>query len=191
MEIGLIVFSVATGLVTLWGGFIQALDFRMSRKVARANEFPIHIARSISNSSYLRAIDQLRRYMDARRMTPQIIVGVHYGGMGHAAEIAKVWRLPVRQAEVELRYVGENQSPVCERVIPRFPLEELNGRLVLVVDNRIKSGRTLRSVVETLAPHAREIRTCVIHKPRADAGNFQEPDFVVFQSKRPLKNLLK
>lgn len=185
----IVVLTIVTSAVTLWGGLLQALDYRMTRLVARAVVFPIKIRRSVSYANYLRAVDQLRQVIDARRLVPDIVVGVHYGGLGPAAEIAKVWRRPVRQVEVRVGHVGG--EPVCEAVTPKFDLTELAGQVILVVDNRIRSGRTLERVVALLRPHARDVRTCVIHKPTPYAGNFHEPDFVLFESSHPLKNLLK
>lgn len=185
----LVVFSVVTGFITVWGGVVQALDYRMSRTVASTESFPIRIRRSISYSQYLRAIDQFRRVVGERHLVPDLVVGIQYSAMGPAAEIAKIWRLPVLRVEVTLREVGG--SLTCEAVKPEFPLRDLAGKNVLVVDNNIRSGRTMREIVGLLSPHAKELRTCVLHRAQPRSGNFHEPDFVIFESKRRLKYLLR
>lgn len=190
MAVFLVVFSVVTGCVTLWGGLVQALDYRMSRTVATVESFPIRIRRSVSYAHYLQAVDQFRRVVGERRLTPDVVVGIQYSAMGPAAEIAKIWRLPVRRVSVTLREVNGNL--VCQSVAPDFPLAELHDKFVLIVDNNIRSGRrTLREVVKLLQPHAKETRTCVLHRMRPKSGSFHDPDFVIFESERQLKHLLR
>lgn len=187
MDTFLIIFSIATGCVTLWSGGVQALDYRMARTVARAESFPIKIRRPVTYASYLHAVDQFRQAVNRKQLVPDVVIGIQYSAMGPAAEIAKIWRLEVWRVETRLREI--EGSLVCEGVAPKFDLNLLIGKRVMVVDNSIRSGRTLHEVVGLLRPHAAEVTTCVLHRPSPEAGSFQEPDFVIFESKHSLKHL--
>jgi len=71
---------------------------------------------------------------------------------------------------------------------PRFTLPataDLEGRNVLVVDDILDSGRTLRLLLETVRQmHPSSVRTCVLlRKEQSDRGadDRVEPDFVGFE----------
>ena len=181
--------SVIAGLVTLWAGYIAIADWRVSRRLERIKHFPVKIRRSVSFSNYTKTLRQLAKHIDTRRQTPQIVVGVHYGGLASAADLAKEWFVPVMH--VETRFAQIEGVTVCQQVLPKFPLSELNGKDILIVDNSINSGGTLRMTVDTLRPHAQSVNTCVIYKKQRNAGAYHTPNYIAFSSEGPLDSLLK
>lgn len=74
----------------------------------------------------------------------------------------------------------ESRGPSVEAALTRVP-EELAGRHVLVIDDILDSGRTLRAVTDLL--HRRgpaSLRTCVLLRKRREAAMRQPVDYVAF-----------
>jgi hypoxanthine phosphoribosyltransferase len=130
---------------------------------------------------------RLKDRLDEIGAVPDIVVGVHYGGIIPAADLSRNWYRPIRHVEVEIEI--SNGVPVCKSVRAVFDLSELAGKSVLVIDNSIRSGKTLRDTVNLLRPNCRQIRTCILHRPGRKSGNYLEPDYVIFYSDFPIKSL--
>lgn len=184
------IFSVITGAVSLWGAGIQVMDRRLSQKIAKATRYPIKIRRSISSKDYDDALAGLQRHiLNVAAFNFDVVIGVNYRGMGPASELAATVRKPLKRMEVSVATV--RGVPQCESVRPEFDLESISGKSVLIVDNSIRSGRTLREVVRVLHPYAQAIQTVVVYRPSDDAGSRFTPDFVLFASEKPLASLKK
>ena len=184
----LTVLGFAGLIIGLTASAITILDVLVSRRVSRSATFPVRIRRSIRFRDYAKALDRLAQELDAKRSIPDCIVGIHYGGIACAADIARRWYKPLFLMETvfELR----NGIPVCLTVRPKFSLTTLKGKTVLLVDNGVRSGGTLKTAREALLPYAKSVDTLVICRSGKN-DIVIAADYILFRSKRRLANLLR
>ena len=116
------------------------------------------------------------------------IVSISNGATIFVADLARHIDLPIRMDSLPARsYHGTTSSGTVD--LPRDLKLDLEGEHVLVVDDILDTGRTLKRVVEHIrSMHPRSVETCVLlDKParravdiKADRVGFEIPDsFVV------------
>lgn len=193
--IGLAIFGGIGTIVTLIAGYIQIRDARFtSRLEASKFNLPINIRRSISHRNYLEALKKLKEKLEQDRFVPDFIIGVHYGGLSCATDLAKIWHKPILHIETRYREVNSGQPPICEEVILKFPKEQIENMKILLIDNSINSGRTLKMALEEITKHAKTVKTVktgVIYQKNEGSGGFFKPDYILFKSTKALESLIK
>jgi adenine/guanine phosphoribosyltransferase-like PRPP-binding protein len=175
-------------VIGLLASAITVLDLAVSRRVSKSVALPVRIRRSIRFRDYIRALDRFALELDAKRSIPDCIVGIHYGGISCAADIARRWYKPVFL--IETRFELVNGIPVCRQVRPKFSLPTLRGKTVLLVDNGIRSGGTLKMAQDILVSVAKSVDTLVIFRS-GDGDRLIDATYTLFYSKRRLTNLLR
>ena len=190
MDVVFIVLGTLSGVVSIWAGYYTIADWMASTRIAKADRFPIRIRRSISSRAYKEALERLKERIHSDRNVPDYVIGIHYGGIRCASEIAQLWYKPLLHVETRFEKEGD-EPPVIREVYLRFDPETIRGKSVLIVDNGIKSGRTMLMVRDRIAEYADRVVTCVVYQPDIDAGIFITPDYVAFCSRKPLENLTK
>lgn len=152
--------------------------------------FPMRLWGPISHRQYERCIDEFMKYLtDVEKFTPDVVVGVHYGGMGFAADIARSRHKDLCRARIH--YIDEDGRHKCDDVALEFDESRINGKNVLVVDNSIISGMTLRMVRDEIAKHAMVVRTLVVfRRPRREMIE-APPDFVMFAGRATCRRLFR
>lgn len=166
-------------------GFV--LDLIRSRAIRRAEVFPVNIHRSIRFGDYVAALRRYEQLLKQDRDHPDVVVGIHYGGIASAADVARRFYGTLRR--IEVKFVRADGATTCTDVLPRFDPSEVKGKNVLLVDNRIRSGLTMRMAKERIESYgAANVRTLVIFKPANATGR---ADDVLFYGKRDLKHLLR
>lgn len=180
--------AIVTGFVTLVAGGVTLYDAYVSRRIERAEAetIPVKIRRSLSYGQLVAGISKACKILDEVRFVPDLIVGVHYMGLSFGALLAKQLYIPVKIAEI---VYASGASQATDRAVFDFNLTELSGRNVLIVDNSIRTGRTLKMVFDEVAKHALRTKTLVVYKSTAGAVSAITPDFVLFHSDAPLRFL--
>jgi adenine/guanine phosphoribosyltransferase-like PRPP-binding protein len=185
----ILTFIGSVGLaIGILASTITILDLLVSRRVSKSAALPIRIRRSIRFRDYVKALDRLALELDNRRSIPDCVVGIHYGGISCAADIARRWYRPVYLMETIFEL--QNGVPVCLQVNPKFNPEILEGKSVLLVDNSIRSGGTLKMAYEVLRPCAKSVHTLVIFRS-GDGDVPMSISYTLFRSTRRLASLLR
>lgn len=185
-----LVLTIVSLIVSLIALLAVAIEIARSRRISNADNWPIDINFSIRQSTYLKGMEQLADHFEEDRWKPEAVVGVHYGGVEHAATLARKWFIPFLFTWTRLDHDADTRKATCVGVEPRFSDREVKGKKVLVVDNQIKSGRTLRLVVEDIRGRgATDIRTVVVHRNGVADSPDHVPDYVLFRSTRRLQHL--
>jgi hypoxanthine phosphoribosyltransferase len=121
-------------------------------------------------------------YQDGARQDEELlVVAVLDGSVVFVADLIRELRVPVRLSFVLARSYGQGtrSGPLALGGLP--PAAEVRGRRVLLVDDILDSGRTLRTLRgELLALGAREVRTCVLLDKPARRQVAIEADHVGF-----------
>lgn len=153
-------------------------------------EFPRPLWRAVGMRAYLRSMREFSEYLsDEQKWQPDVIMGVHYGGMGFAADLARIHYTDLVRAIIEYKE-GEDGTHVCKSVRLDCDTLRIHGRRVLIVDNSIHSGRTLRLVRDEVAKSASETKTLVVFQPPR-AGDEKPPDYVLFVGRWRCRQLLR
>ena len=184
-----IAFTIIAGVIAIITGALVLWDFWVTRTIRQAERetIPIRIRKPLSYSQFLIAMEKMYRILDESRFVPDLVVGVHYQGLSFAALLAKLLYRPIRIAEVVYATDAKREG---DRVIFDFdPGSFLRGKNVLIVDNSMQTGRTLRMVYDEVARYALNARTLVIYKKAGAARSEITPDFVLFYSVEPLRFL--
>ena len=183
------IFGVVAAFVGLTAGIVTINEFRISRRLRRITTFPIKISRAVSFSQYRNALKNCADQISASSHLPQVVVGVQYGGMPAASDVAKFCHADLRRVRTILS--GED-PPICESVELEFDPKVLTDKHVLVVDNCIHTGTTLRKVVEAIPSHAASVHSLVAHKnDSGHVANVYEATYYLFESKKKLDHLLR
>lgn len=178
--------AAATLLGILTAG-IALKEWRLSKRIQITEKFPLEINRSVRFSMYVSALNRYVKLLRDRRSHPDVVVGIHYGGIASAADVAR--RFYGVLLRIEVRFEQVRGEPHCTSVIPHFAQSDVAGRRVLLVDNRIKSGTTMHMAERALKDMgAAEVRTLVIFRPSGAAGR---ADDVLFAGRRNLRHLLR
>ena len=151
-------------VVTLVVGCWEVYDIYLSRKIKRGvrASLPFRFKRSITNSQFERALDTARNVLDEIRFHPDVVVGVHYQGLSFAALIAKRLYKPVVRAEII--YTSEGDKHIFDSVRLDFdPKARIAHKKVLIVDNSMITGATLRAVKEEIEKFTDQTLTLVVY----------------------------
>ncbi|WP_206489885.1 phosphoribosyltransferase [Rhodococcus sp. KRD162] len=128
--------------------------------------------------------------MKSAEFSPSYIVAIQYGAFVPSAEFAKKFRVPVLHVEVDLDTT--DVVPVCERVKLKFDIELIANRQILVVDNTITTGKTLRMTLDEIGKvDGVKLISCVVYRPSLNSPNYGSPDHLLFQSRRRVTPLLR
>lgn len=190
---GLIVAVVGTlvAIPSLWE-FLgnKRLDYRLEKNIhsiqngaSSTISFPINLRRKVRYSEYKKILRLFSDYLEKKEaLHVAAYVGVNVSGMWAAAELSNSGAYhPLLHVEIEL---DRRQVPIAKSAIAHFDLERYRGQQVLVVDNSIRTGETLKKVVDLLESHGISTATCVIYRKRNADGSMSEPDYVVMQPRR-------
>ena len=170
-------FAAAIGAVS---SLALILDFIQSWRMQRTQNFPRTVRAKVNLKTYEKVVRMFVDHLDENRSSFDIVVGIHYGGIGVAADLAAIRHRPFRL--METRFRTEASVITCEEVIPRYRKKEVCGKAVLLVDNRIRSGRTLSmSKNRLLEEGASSVCTVVLFRPKSSTAN---ADYVIFQAGR-------
>jgi|GEM_PF-2490451 len=166
-------------------------DHHINKKIQKASvdRIPIRINRPITYKSFKKGISFIRDLLKEQRFEPDFIIGVHYGGMAIAAELGKQMYKPILKAEVQ--YHMSNNVPVCDTVIFLFDPTILTDKKVLVVDNSIRSGITLKKTIDEAHKHTNKVKSLVAYKKDESSLSHITPNYILFQSKKPLEDFIK
>jgi len=187
--LALVAFTIVTGLVTLLAAWMTYADFKSGRNISTARTLPATIKRSIRYRVYEKALSRACKMLEASGFRPEFVVAIQYSALGPAAEIARYFRIPVLHVEVTLEDV--NGRPVCQSVSANFGMATIRSKRVVIVDNRVYSGRTLSDTVSLIRTSTDQIKTCIVYQPGLDRPNYYQPDIVLFKSKKPIASLLR
>ena len=165
----------------------NAPDWVSSRKLEKQIEtvgkatIPINIKRSVSYSQLYKGLERINDILDETRFKPEVIVCVHYMGTAFGAILGHIMFKPIYTAVVQ--YGADRDRVRCDRVLLPFQADRiLKGKKVLIVDNSIHTGRTLKMVREEVEKHTSEVRTFVIHQRASVVEVEITPDYVLFRS---------
>ena len=140
---------------------------------------------NVKNLSWSQLDNKLNRLKAniEKKITPDIIVGVARNGLIMAAMLSL--KLNVQSMHsVRIKHYGEGKPPKHKwehpEILQHLKLD-LNGKIVLVVDDMVREGTTLKLAKDHMFERgAQEVFTAVlIQDPRAKF----KPDFSVFSSK--------
>lgn len=184
-------FSILTGLVTLAAFYFVVSDELNTRRVKSSNfDKPVRIWRSIRYRAYLASLKIVAERIGANGFSPQYIVAIQYGAFVPAAELAKHFRVPVLHVEVTLMSSGD--VPVCTGVELRFDKELVAHSQIIVVDNTITTGKTLKMTLDEIGKvDGVDLVSCVVHRPSLNTPNYGSPDHLLFVSKKRVSPLLR
>ncbi len=130
--------------------------------------------RHISWAEYGNLVEKLAKKVSARRQRYDLVIGIARGGMPVAMVISD--RLGAKVDIVNVKsYTG-----IAERLKPRILstlTEDITGEILLVVDDLVDGGDTMRTVIDYLSLESpNKITTAVIFKK---PWSKFEPDFFV------------
>jgi len=182
-----IVGAVLSILLGGWAIYDIYLSLKIKGRIYKT--LPIKLRKSLRYSQFDIALDRVCRVLDEVRFLPDIIVGIHYKGLSVAALIGKKLYRPVACAKIN--YSSDGDSHIIKSLSLDFDAtEKLKGKKVLIVDNSMITGATLRAVREEINKYTNEILTLVIYDKDRDNPPLITPDITLFASSRP-KRLLR
>lgn len=128
-------------------------------------------------------------------LSPPALVGIHTGGCWIADELGRA--LDIARDQIGQLDVGFHRDDFAERGMRRVPLPtrlqgDLSGRPVLLIDDVLHSGRTIRAAINALFEFGRPSRIWLA--VLADRGGRQlpiSPDFVGVTVDIPADQMLR
>lgn len=176
------IIAIGTGVLVIW-------DFLVTRTIKRAQRdtIPIRISRPLSYAQFLQGMDKASIVLNECRFIPDVVIGVHYQGVSFAAILARLIYKPLRMAEIH--YASGTRGGSDSVVFDFEDATFLPGKNVLIIDNSMQTGRTLRMVYDAVNKYALHTRTLLIYKKSGTATSEITPDFVLFYSVEPIRFL--
>lgn len=163
------VFQTSVYMISALAAVLQLGDYWLVHRVKQARSFPMCVTLPVPYHSIQRLLDRFVEHLDSQRRMFDVVVGIHYGGLPFAADIARTRHKPVRL--IETRFKNISGVTVCEDVFPRYTVDDIVGKHVLLVDNRIKSGLTLEMARRRLiSDGALSVTTVVVFRPKGATG---------------------
>lgn len=184
--------GIPSSVVTLITGYWYVQERNLSKNVNRATleDLPLKINRSISFSQYLLGLKIILDLLKEQRFEPDIILGIHYGGTVVAADLGKLDYIPFKT--VDIHYHSQGNKPICDSVIFDFDKEILlRNKKVLIIDNSIRSGRTLQMTYNEVTKYTSNIKTLVLYDKGEESKKYINPDYTIYKSLKPLKTFIK
>jgi hypoxanthine phosphoribosyltransferase len=127
-------------------------------------------------------IRELGNEINARYTDDLVVVMVMTGAMLFASDLVRRLRMPVLLETLNVYSYGNAQHPTGLTVEAHKFKVDLTGKDVLVIDDILDSGNTLKSVVEVLAKFdPRSIGTCVLLDKEVPRTLMGKADFTGFQ----------
>jgi hypoxanthine phosphoribosyltransferase len=187
------IFGVLGTIVTIFSFLFILQELYISRKLKAISHssIPMRVSRSISYKQYISALNRLKSVFDEMRFVPDYIVGVHYGGLSVAAQIGKLNYTPILHAKVLYKNSGNGRNHIVDKIDFNFDISLIKDKNVLLVDNSVDTGNTLKQIHEELQKHAGSVTTFVLYRKRVGINSAIVPDIVLFESKSPLNELIR
>lgn len=112
-----------------------------------------------------------------------VILALLKGGVVLTADLIRTMDCPVHLDFAWVSSYGGGTVSSGRVELKVFPKEDLSGRTVLVVDDILDTGRTLRAVVDELREtlKASDVRTCVLLDKEVPRAVDVEADYVGFR----------
>jgi hypoxanthine phosphoribosyltransferase len=191
LQIIWLAISIIAAVVTIVVGIISCYDYYLSAKINRAEKetIPIRIRKSLTYSQFHKGLEKIHRILDEMRFVPDVVIGIHYQGLSFAALLAKLFYVPIKNAEI-IYEERENQRDIDKVIFDFDPNTYLMDKNVLIVDNSIQTGRTLKMVRDEVVKYTPRIKTLVLYKKTELAQSVIQPDLILFSSDQP-RRLLK
>jgi adenine/guanine phosphoribosyltransferase-like PRPP-binding protein len=183
---GILYLAALSAILTGVPVLIDLVENRRSDNLSLTR--PLSLLRPITLSAFNRTLTAYKKRLEDSRIVFDVVVGIHYGGTAIAMLIGKHLYKPVRIIETHLRHVDGH--PVCDSVTPLFNPEEVKGKRVLLVDNRIHKGKTLalsRKLLEDMGAH---VTTLVAFRP-ASSNASALADTVLLTTSREFTDFLR
>ena len=177
-------------LIGVVASYIEIRNHVASRRIrqAPASKLPLVVSKSLSYDEFENAIRLAVKVLDDLRFQPDFVVGIHYTGLSYAALLAKDLYVPVLHVEVE--YTDTGGHHMVDDVRFCFDEARVKGKRVLVVDNRMATGNTMKFVCDRLRRATATVKTMVFYRHSYE-NSVIVPDIVLFTSRRPLARLLR
>lgn len=99
----------------------------------------------------------------------QTIVGITRGGLIPAVELSNMLGIPMTTVEYSSQ-VGKGDNKNHENLLP-----EISSKKILLVDDLVDSGYTMKEISDHYTEQGHEVYTAVIHYKERD-NNVHEPD---------------
>jgi len=112
-----------------------------------------------------------------------VMLALLKGGVVFLADLIRAIERPLHLDFAWVSSYGAGTESSGHVELKVFPEEDLAGKLVIIVDDILDTGRTLRRVSERLIQEsgAREVRTCVLLDKKARRAVELEADYVGFE----------
>lgn len=154
--------------------------------------FPLKLTRPLNYSEYRKLLSLFSSHLEkTKHVTIDAYVGVNVSGIGVAAELSNSGHYhPLLHMGVKVQTV--NGAPHAYGVVPYFELSEFENKTVLVVDNSIRTGHTLKLVVDALTGANINVVTFVAYASRLSDGQQIEPDYLLMRAttRKPFEHWL-
>lgn len=180
-------FTVATGLISVLAGLAALHDYVTSFSISKMSQegIPIRIRRSIRYTQFEAAMKKMAAILDEGRFKPDVIIGIHYQGTAFAATLGKMMYVPILPAVV--KYGDDAGKHTCVSVT--FPFNanaRLKGKRVLLVDNSMRSGKTMQLARDEVMRFTKTVKTMVVVQKYGSEDPFVAPDYVLFRALKPI-----
>ncbi len=185
--------ALILGIVATAAALATLLDFAENFRITRTRNRTTKIFWPIRYGTVLKKIEQLREQYSMEQ--PSVVIGVHYGGMVFASEIARHQFKPLSMMYTEFESDPETGTRKCTQVRLLGDGEDkqrLKGKIVWLVDNQIHTGSTMQKCKEEVqALGARDVRTIVVHRNGREKPIQYRPNVLLFRSRRKLPRLVR
>lgn len=110
------------------------------------------------------ACESLARDIQASGWMPEIVIAVARGGMLPAGALTYMLGIKLTDA-INVEFYTDVHETLPDPVLlaPLLDTESISGRRLLVVDDVVDSGRTLKLVVELLEGFGADVRSAVLY----------------------------
>lgn len=184
--------GVPSSIVTLVTGYWYIQERKLSAKVSKATleDLPFIVSHSISFGQYKLGLKIILDLLKEQRFEPDLILGVHYGGTVVAADLGKLDYIPFKT--VDIHYHSQGNKPICDSVSLDFDKETLlRNKKILIIDNSIRSGRTLQMTYNLVKTYTESVKTLVLYDKNEESKKYINPDYTIYKSTKPLKTFIK
>lgn len=176
-------------LAGILAAIIVAYDKMDDYRVDKTKKHPKLLIRPIRERTLWREIKRIQKEYD--RSLPDVIVGVHYGGMMYATKFARRFFTPLIMAYTTLERDG-NGLDRCVGVLVLDAQKDIAGMRVWIIDNGIHTGRTLDMVRVAVAKlNPLDVMTVVVCNNGSVDPQVRKPDLTIFRSRRRFRHLVR
>lgn len=110
------------------------------------------------------------------------LIGILNGSLVFLSDLIRLLPFPMRLDTIGASTYGNSASPRAETILLNKLRSDIEGRDVLLVDDIIDSGKTLRRVVEDIRSYSpRSLKTCVLLNRPSRRSEKIEPDYCGFE----------